>query len=140
MSELKTEQFTYNGEEIFQVKDDFIPGSISCYFIMNGLKTTLTVTELGENYINITTPNIVIPNRAPISITYRIETDTSKFSTVERLKMLEKDNLEQKKQLAVLAEALKYRVDITTFKTYLKHLEKKLGVDLIDQTFSNPYP
>lgn len=140
MTELKTEQFTYNGEEIFQVKEDFVPGSLICYFIMNGLKTNLSVTELGENYINISTPNVIIPDRAPISLTYRVETDTSKFSTLERLKMLEKENLEQRKQLATLAEALKYRVDIQTFKTYLKSLEKKIGVDLIDQTFSNPYP
>lgn len=140
MTELKTEQFTYNGEEIFQVKEDFVPGSLICYYIMNGLKTTLTVTELGENYINISTPNVVIPNRAPISMTYRVETDKSKFSTLERLKMLEEENIEQRKQLIVLAEALKYRLDIKTFKTYLKSLEKKLGVDVIDQSFSSPYP
>lgn len=140
MSELRTEQFTYNGEEIFQIKEDFISKTLTCYFIQNGLKTTLTVEELGDNYINIKTEGVVIPNRASISITYRVETDTSKFTALERIKFLEKEVNDQKKIVTTLAEALKYRVDIETFKTYLKSLEKKLGVDIIEQTFPIPYP
>lgn len=140
MSELRTEQFTYNGEEIFQIKDTFIPESLSCYFTQNGLKTYLTVEELGDNYINISTEGVQIPFRASISITYRVEADLSKFTPIERIKVLEKELAEQKKVVNTLSEALKYRVDIQTFKTYLKSLEKKLGVDIFDQTFSSPYP
>lgn len=140
MSELRTEQFTYNGEEIFQIKENFIPETLNCYFTQNGLKTYLTVEELGDNYININTPGVTIPNRASLSITYRVAKDVSKFSTTERLLLLEKEIKDQKKINETLSEALKYRVDIETFKTYLKSLEKKLGVEIFEQTFSTPYP
>lgn len=140
MSEVITEQFTYNGEDILQLKQDFIENTLSCYFLINGMKTALVPESLGDRFININTTGITIPLRVSISITYRIEKDISKYSIGERLKILERKVETQEQELKVLREALKHRVDITVFKTYLRSLEKKLNVDLIDNQFPLPYP
>ena len=53
-----------------------------------------------------------------------------------RLALIEKRLDDQEKVLKEILEALKYRVDIQTFTTWIKSVETQLGVDLIKQQFS----
>lgn len=86
------------------------------------------VNELGESYINIDSNY----NNQTIKITYDLVVETNIDQLQARVNKLER----QVENLTTVAEAykeaLENRVSITTFQTWLKLVEKKTGITLVD--------
>ena len=74
-----------------------------------------------------------------LDINYIIE-EITKFNSLERIQALEQKVLELEKAQKQIFESLYHRVSNETFNTWLKALEKQLGVEIISQQFSAPYP
>ena len=135
---LKTnyENVTFIGDTILELQKDFISGTITCSFLNNTIKKTVMVKELGERYISLDIDPEAIPFNSVLNISYKVKDEYSKLSESQKIASLEKRLDDQEKVMKELLAGMKNRVDIQTFTVWIKALENKLGVDLIDQHFS----
>ena len=97
-------------------------------------ETILTVVELGEDYIQL--PQV--PTLYKIEIKYNVlgtleEDNQIEFDILKRLALLEKAVADLFKIQEAQREALNNRVNITAFRAWIRLMEKKTGVKLIDQ-------
>lgn len=129
----RLKETVYFEESIIETKEEYIPSSVRVY--QN--QTPVQVSEIGGRYINIDDD---LPVGTELEIEYSVTSEYNKLGTNERLLKLESKVEEQQVVINKMLEALKYRVDIQTFTTYLKSLETQLGLELVDQVFSKPYP
>lgn len=131
------EQLIFDGNVIVELKRDFISGTITCSYTNNSMKTNIIVKEIGDKYISLEIEDAEsVPLGTVLNISYQVKPDHTKLTEFERIKVLEKKVEDQEKVLKQVLETLKYRVDIRTFNTWLKALEKQLGVDIVSQSFS----
>ena len=135
---LKTnyENITFTGDTIIELQKEFISGTLTCSFLNNTIKKNIIVTEIGGKYISLEVDPDTIPLNSILNISYKIKDDSTRLTEGQRLAAIEKRLEDQEKVLKEVLAALKYRVDTQTFTTWLKALEKQLGVDIINQQFS----
>lgn len=132
-----TEIFYFNGSFILELSDEYIPSSVKAWYYESDSKLEpISLNEIGGRYIGLDEEASLEEGMA-IKVEYAIE--TKKFST-EKLNQLEARVAEQQKVIETILEALKHRVDIHTFSTYLRTLESKLNIDILDEVFTKPYP
>ena len=136
MLKTKHENITFTGDTILELKEEFVSGTVTCFFLKNTIKTNVPVKNLGGKFISLEIDSGEIPNDVIFNISYKIKEEYSKLSEHARLALIEKRLDDQEKVLKEILEALKYRVDIQTFTTWIKSVETQLGVDLIKQQFS----
>lgn len=131
------EEFIYNGSEILELKEPYINDTVKGYIEDNSNKLPIILEEIGDRYINISSPMV---EGTKIIIQYNIESISSKNDSLKRIKDLE-DRLEKNERVVKeILKALKYRVDLGTFNTWVKSIEGKLGIELVSQSFQTPYP
>lgn len=136
MLKTKHENITFTGDTILELKEEFVSGTVTCSFLKNTIKKNVPVKNLGGKFISLEIDSKEIPNDVIFNISYKIKEEYSKLSEHDRLALIEKRLDDQEKVLKEILEALKYRVDIQTFTTWIKSVETQLGVDLIKQQFS----
>lgn len=135
---LKTnyENITFTGDTIIELQKEFISGTLTCSFLNNTIKKNISITEIGGKYISLEVDPDSIPLNSILNISYKIKDDSTRLTEGQKLAAIEKRLEDQEKVLKEVLAALKYRVDTQTFTTWLKALEKQLGVDIINQQFS----
>lgn len=139
MRQIESEQFKYTGEDIIELKNDYEADSVRVFYIQNSINKDIEIIELGENYIQLELGEPLETNTT-INITYNVKTVVDYSDPSVKLQVLEKEVKELKKAVRILEEALGNRVTNQTFNMYLKNLEKKLGVSVIDQSYFQGYP
>lgn len=131
-----TEIFHFNGSFILELSNEYIPSSVKAWYYESDSKLEpISLNEIGGRYIGLDEEASL--EGVTIKVEYAIE--TKKFST-EKLNQLEAQVAEQQKVIETILEALRHRVDIHTFSTYLRTLESKLNIDILDEVFTKPYP
>lgn len=131
-----TEIFHFNGSFILELSNEYIPSSVKAWYYESDSKLEpISLNEIGGRYIGLDEEASL--DGVTIKVEYAIE--TKKFST-EKLNQLEAQVAEQQKVIETILEALRHRVDIHTFSTYLRTLESKLNIDILDEVFTKPYP
>lgn len=136
MLKTKHENITYTGDTILELKEEFVSGTVTCTFLKNTIKTNVPIKYLGGKFISLEIDQEQIPSDVVFNISYRIKEEYSKLSEHERLSLIEKRLDDQEKVMKEILEALKFRVDIQTFTTWIKSVETQLGVEVIKQQFS----
>lgn len=133
---IKVEQRVSDGTSvIYQTSMKYSPNTVTAKSInLSNDETQLPVTELGEDYIQL--PQV--PTNYKIEISYNIlgtlpEDNQIEFDILERLHLLEKAVKDLYKIQEVQKEALNNRVNITAFRAWIRLVEKKTGVKLVDQ-------
>ena len=144
----KIEEFYFSGDYILELQDEYIQNTVKVYYFEPYKKTPnryltekhpVEVSEVGGKYISLS-EDTGFPDRAKIEVEYGVDSGATKLQTNERLKQLEAKVEAQQQVLETVLEALRYRVDIQTFTTWIKSLEDTLGVDIVQQVFTKPYP
>lgn len=133
-----TEQVLFDGNEIIELGHAYNKGSVKIFVKKNTESIPLEVNEIGGNYVSFDTSQLTLNDI--LDINYIIEEETTKFNSLERIQVLEQKVLELEKAQKQIFESLYHRVSNETFNTWLKALEKQLGVEIISQQFSAPYP
>lgn len=139
MRQIESEQFKYIGEEIIELKNDYEPDSVRVFYIQHSINKNIEIIELGENYIQLDLEE-PLENNTTINVTYNVKKVVDYSDPSVKFQMLENEVKELKKVIGILEKALNNRVTNQTFKLYLKNLEKKLGVSVIDQSYFQGYP
>ena len=132
-----TEQVLFDGNEIIELGHVYNKGSVKIFVKKNTESIPLKVNEIGGNYVSFDTSQLTLNDI--LDINYIIE-EATKFNSLERIQVLEQKVLELEKAQKQIFESLYHRVSNETFNTWLKALEKQLGVEIISQQFSAPYP
>lgn len=134
------ENFYFNNEYILEMKEEYIPKSVKAWYYESDTKLVpINVEELGAKFIQLD-ETVELEEKVRIQVTYSVDIEFKRVQNHERLKLLEKKVEDQQEMIEKILEALKYRVDINTFTVYLKSLEKQIGIDIFDQSFTKPYP
>lgn len=136
MYKTQYENIPFVGETIIELQKEFLDGSLTCSFLNNTIKKNVPTKSLGGKYISLEIDADLIPFNSILNITYKIKDDVTKLTEQQRIGILEEQVKDQEKVLKEILEALKYRVDIQTFNTWIKALEKQLDVEIIKQQFS----
>lgn len=139
MRQIESEQFKYIGEDIIELKNDYEPDSVRVFYIQNSINKNIEIIELGENYIQLELEE-PLENNTTINVTYNVKQVVDYSDPSVKFQMLENEVKELKKVIGILEKALNNRVTNQTFNLYLKNLEKKLGVSVIDQSYFQGYP
>lgn len=128
-----TDLFVSDGTNtIFKTSKKYSPGTIIVTIV--GEVLPLEIVELSNEYVQI---NSVPTNGLQIKLDYEIlgtlPTDnTEEYDIKERLVQLEKAVESMYVIIKAQEAALNNRVNITTFQAWLKLVEKKVGIKLID--------
>lgn len=132
------EQVLFDGNEIIELGHAYNKGSVKIFVKNNTESIPLEVNEIGGNYVSFDISKLTLNDI--LDINYIIEEEVTKFNSLERIQVLEQKVLELEKAQKQIFESLYHRVSNETFNTWLKALEKQLGVEIISQQFSAPYP
>lgn len=133
MMTINTDMFVSDGTNtIFKTSKKYSTNTLT--ITTNGNTTPISFTELSEEYIQI---NDVPTSGTQIKIEYTIlgtlPTDNiEEYDIKERLVQLEKAVESMYVIIKAQELALNNRVNITTFQAWLKLVEKKTGIKLID--------
>ena len=122
---------------IFETSKNYISGTIVVYDVTSGspVLVTNTVREIGGTYLEVTPA----PDTGTIlRITYEVyevvpDNQEAAFTLIQRVKDLEIAVENLYKLNKVLEESISNRVNITSFQAWLRLVEKKLGIKIIDQ-------
>lgn len=125
-------------QETFTIKDNNYVIKTEYEYIPNSVRASLSTgqrviaQELGEQYISID-PSV---GEQEVTIFYNTPVMEINESGLLRQKIneLEKQVNTLTKKLDLHERALDNRVSVTTFQTWLKLVEKKAGIKLIDNT------
>lgn len=128
----------FNGDSnntIFQTSMRYSEGSIKGYRVdSNNNESLITLIELGEKYIQT---NIVIASNEKLKLVYDIfgtipSDNKEEYDLKQRIRTLEKAVEDLYTLNKANQEALNNRVNIQAFQSWLRLIEKKLGIKLID--------
>lgn len=134
------ELISYDGNEIYELKEEYIESSVKVSLKQTGSRAVkLTVSEIGGRFISLDIPDTTEIGDI-LEVTYKVKEKIIRKFDTDRLSALEKKVLEQEKLILELQKAVRNRISVRTFTSWLKALEQKLGVDIIDQAFQSPYP
>lgn len=134
------EDFYFNGNYILEVKDEYIPKTVKAWYYETDTKIVdIKVEEIGAKFVSLD-DTLDLEEKTRIQIEYGVDVEFKRVQNHERLLALEEQVENQQVVIKEILEALKYRVDINTFTVYLKSLEKQLGIEVFDNSFTKPYP
>lgn len=126
------ETYISDGSTIFKLNNKYSSGTVRGEYYQDGVAVPLTVTELGEDYLEISE----VPQGLTIKINYTIfgaiANTQEEFEIKERLARLEKGMEDMYEIIKAQKEAINNRVNITSFKAWTSLIEKKMGIKLVD--------
>lgn len=125
---IKTELVTIEDANnlVIELVENYSENTVVCFKIDGNSETELTITELGENFIQI--PQVTLNSILKINYVPKSEIPLDTLHT-ELRSLKEKVNflLEENEKLT---KAIDNRVSITTFQSWITLIEDKLGIRL----------
>ena len=120
---------------IYETSNKYSPNSVVSTITTNNITTSINIIELGETFVELTAP---ISVGSTLTLTYNIAgtlpTDNiEEIDIKQRLVKLEKAVSDMYIVIQAQKEALNNRVNITAFRAWLRLVEKKTGIKLIDE-------
>ena len=117
---------------VFEIKEKKIVTN-SVKILIEGSNEKIEAFYVTSTYIILETP---IPLGVSIAVEYKIQVEEVVITPEVRVRQLELQVLELKKEVETLHEALKERVDKHSFRVWIKAIEMKMGISVID---GNPH-
>lgn len=133
----KKEKVIFNTESIIEVTEQYLPNTVTVFYNKGDETIQVNITEIGGRYLNILD---TLKEGTELTVYYKIQDGQEKINFDSRLDALEVQIKNQQLIIEKLLVAVRNRVDITTFNTWIKATEKKLGAELSSQSFPSPYP
>lgn len=124
---------------IFKTSEKYAEGSLEVVKITSGGEIPVSYTEIGDNYIQL---NETILSGVKIILAYEQfgtfpSDNEEEYDLKQRIVKLEKAVTDLYYLNKALEKALENRVNITAFQAWLRLVEKKLGIKLIDKGLGN---
>lgn len=132
----ETDSFISDGiNTIFKTSKKYSPNTLSAkMFDPDNNDTIVLLTELGEDFIQT---NITVPETYKLVVTYTVigtlpNDNKIEYDILKRLNLLENAVKDLYKIQEAQREALNNRVNITAFRAWIKLVEKKTGINLVN--------
>lgn len=128
---LKSEQITQTevGNEIFQLLVEPVENTINVYKVSGNIETPITYQYLEDRYIQIAPAQ-------PVGTLLKFTYTSNETNTTEKLlaavRRLEKDVKFLKEENLDLKEAINNRVNVTAMQAWIRLIEEKLEISLVD--------
>lgn len=127
----------FNTESIIEVTEQYLPNTVKVFYYEDNKVVIVNISEIGGKYLNILDN---LKDGLELVITYKVQGTQERITFDVRLDELELKVKNQQVLIEKLLVANRNRVDITTFNTWIRATETKLGVELSSQSFPTPYP
>ena len=128
------ESFLSDGNVILKLSNKYSPTTVSAKSISEtNVVENITIIELGESYIEIP----VLPNGYTIVVEYNIagtlpSESKDEYDLKERIVRLEQGMEDMYEIIKAQKMAIDNRLNITAFRAWIKLVEKKMGIKLIE--------
>ena len=128
------ESFLSDGNVILKLSNKYSPTTVSAKSVSEtNVVENITIIELGESYIEIP----VLPNGYTIVIEYNIagtlpSESKDEYDLKERIVRLEQGMEDMYEIIKAQKMAIDNRLNITAFRAWIKLVEKKMGIKLIE--------
>lgn len=128
------ESFLSDGNVILKLSNKYSPTTVSAKSVSEtNVVENITIIELGESYIEIP----VLPNGYTIVVEYNIagtlpSESKDEYDLKERIVRLEQGMEDMYEIIKAQKMAIDNRLNITTFRAWIKLVEKKMGIKLIE--------
>lgn len=128
------ESFLSDGNVILKLSNKYSPTTVSAKSVSDtNVVKNITIIELGESYIEIP----VLPNGYTIVVEYNIagtlpSESKDEYDLKERIVRLEQGMEDMYEIIKAQKMAIDNRLNITAFRAWIKLVEKKMGIKLIE--------
>ena len=128
------ESFLSDGNVILKLSNKYSPTTVSAKSVSEtNVVENITIIELGESYIEIP----VLPNGYTIVVEYNIagtlpSESKDEYDLKERIVRLEQGMEDMYEIIKAQKMAIDNRLNITAFRAWIKLVEKKMGIKLIE--------
>ena len=128
------ESFLSDGNVILKLSYKYSPTTVSAKSVSEtNVVENITIIELGESYIEIP----VLPNGYTIVVEYNIagtlpSESKDEYDLKERIVRLEQGMEDMYEIIKAQKMAIDNRLNITAFRAWIKLVEKKMGIKLIE--------
>ena len=128
------ESFLSDGNVILKLSNKYSPTTVSAKSVSEtNVVENITIIELGESYIEIP----VLPNGYTIVVEYNIawtlpSDSKDEYDLKERIVRLEQGMEDMYEIIKAQKMAIDNRLNITAFRAWIKLVEKKMGIKLIE--------
>ena len=128
------ESFLSDGNVILKLSNKYSPTTVSAKSVSEtNVVENITSIELGESYIEIP----VLPNGYTIVVEYNIagtlpSESKDEYDLKERIVRLEQGMEDMYEIIKAQKMAIDNRLNITAFRAWIKLVEKKMGIKLIE--------
>ena len=128
------ESFLSDGNVILKLSNKYSPTTVSAKSVSDtNVVENITIIELGESYIEIP----VLPNGYTIVVKYNIagtlpSESKDEYDLKERIVRLEQGMEDMYEIIKAQKMAIDNRLNITAFRAWIKLVEKKMGIKLIE--------
>lgn len=128
------ESFLSDGNVILKLSNKYSPTTVSAQSVSEtNVVENITIIELGESYIEIP----VLPNGYTIVVEYNIagtlpSESKDEYDLKERIVRLEQGMEDMYEIIKAQRMAIDNRLNITAFRAWIKLVEKKMGIKLIE--------
>lgn len=128
------ESFLSDGNVILKLSNKYSPTTVSAKSVSKtNVVENITIIELGESYIEIP----VLPNDYTIVVEYNIagtlpSESKDEYDLKERIVRLEQGMEDMYEIIKAQKMAIDNRLNITAFRAWIKLVEKKMGIKLIE--------
>ena len=128
------ESFLSDGNVILKLSNKYSPTTVSAKSVSKtNVVENITIIELGESYIEIP----VLPNGYTIVVKYNIagtlpSESKDEYDLKERIVRLEQGMEDMYEIIKAQKMAIDNRLNITAFRAWIKLVEKKMGIKLIE--------
>lgn len=128
------ESFLSDGNVILKLSNKYSPTTVSAKSVSEtNVVKNITIIELGESYIEIP----VLPNGYTIVVEYNIagtlpSESKDEYDLKERIVRLEQGMEDMYEIIKAQKMAIDNRLNITAFRAWIKLVEKKMGIKLIE--------
>ena len=128
------ESFLSDGNVILKLSNKYSPTTVSAKSVSEtNVVKNITIIELGESYIEIP----VLPNGYTIVVEYNIagtlpSESKDEYDLKERIVRLEQGMEDMYEIIKAQKMAIDNRLNITVFRAWIKLVEKKMGIKLIE--------
>lgn len=128
------ESFLSDGNVILKLSNKYSPTTVSAKSVSEtNVVENIPIIELGESYIEIP----VLPNGYTIVVEYNIagtlpSESKDEYDLKERIVRLEQGMEDMYEIIKAQKMAIDNRLNITAFRVWIKLVEKKMGIKLIE--------
>ena len=128
------ESFLSDGNVILKLSNKYSPTTVSAKSVSEtNVVKNITIIELGESYIEIP----VLPKGYTIVVEYNIagtlpSESKDEYDLKERIVRLEQGMEDMYEIIKAQKMAIDNRLNITAFRAWIKLVEKKMGIKLIE--------